>query len=162
MLCETLVTDSRFLLVHFVCLKFTQRKYIELNQRVSSSSMILRTILSTELVQNFGVIPRPLQGCGIPSGPAWPPVAAPPTGKMTCFVFVHGNLSDLNQRLRHVRAALLTILSTQNVQKCTVCRDRRTLSLATRTSPVENSGFPLKKPRIWRAAIFLLMAKFPL
>jgi hypothetical protein len=59
--------------------------------------MVLRTILSTELVQNFGVIPRPPKGRRTPSGSAWLPVAAPPTEKMTCFVFVHGNLSDLNQ-----------------------------------------------------------------
>jgi hypothetical protein len=43
--------------------------------------------------------------------------------KTPCIIFAHGNKIITNQWLEFVTCALLTILSTQNVQKCTVVRD---------------------------------------
>ena len=97
MLCETFVTDSCFLLADFVCLKFAHGKYVERNQRVRASNMVLRTILSTELVQNSGVIGEPDVRRDVGLDSCRPRAATAPGEETICIVFGHGNLFVKNQ-----------------------------------------------------------------
>jgi hypothetical protein len=79
--------------------------------------------------------------------------------KNGCRIFAQASLFDINQMLKQAHRALLTILSTQNVQKCTSGAYSLFISLSGWTRAVENPDLPGETADYGRTAIFLLMVK---
>jgi hypothetical protein len=82
--------------------------------------------------------------------------------KTACFIFAHTDKAHMNQALWYGSPVLLTILSTQNVQKCGMTGNSRTLSLCGAWPPVENAISTIKNSQKCPPANFLLTAKKPL
>ncbi len=86
------------------CLKNGRQVFIVADQRLAPYPVALRTILSTEFVQKS-------KKC--------PPAGQEERWTFFCEVFTHGKNSLTNQGLFTPCMALLTILSTDYVKKCT-------------------------------------------